>query len=74
MYDELCGQIFKALGASGCAIRGAERRSNECCTKVAECLDPPFIPIVIRLQYTSHLHHLCWLVTVACCGNSLRSV
>jgi hypothetical protein len=26
VHDELCRQIFKALGASGCAIRGAERR------------------------------------------------
>ena len=26
MHGELCGQIFEALGASGRAIRGAERR------------------------------------------------
>ena len=26
VHDELCRQVFKTLGASGCAIRGTERR------------------------------------------------
>ena len=26
VHDELCRQVSKTLGASGCAIRGAERR------------------------------------------------
>ena len=31
MYGELCGQVFEALGASGCAVRRAERR---CATSI----------------------------------------
>ena len=37
-------------------------RSYECCTKVAECLDPPSIPTVIRLQYTSLTFPTCTII------------
>jgi hypothetical protein len=40
MHDELRRQIFEALGASGCAIRGAECRCASVNHTVKQILTP----------------------------------